>query len=166
MYTVLTEAYGPNNCFWAVGYCMKKWKLPSAALILSFVLGKNIEFTLVQTLASSENGLLLLFQRPISATLLTLCEIILAVGIYTTLKNKRDKLAADALMGKNVDIMIVNASEIYAQYEAKTVRIIGLVRQRELTCIRMLPHTKSLALIMFNWPCEVWLHPKAWTPAK
>lgn len=31
-----------------------------------------------------------------------------------------------ALMGKNIDIMIVNASEIYAQYEAKAVRIIAV----------------------------------------
>lgn len=86
---------GLTIAFGAVGYFMKKWKLPSAALILSFVLGKNIEFTLVQTLASSDNGILLLFQRPISATLLTLCGIILVFGLYTTIKNKRDNLAAD-----------------------------------------------------------------------
>lgn len=86
---------GLTIAFGAVGYFMKKWKLPSAALILSFVLGKNIEFTLVQTLASSEDGLLLLFQRPISATLLTLCGIILALGLYTTIKNKRDNLSSD-----------------------------------------------------------------------
>ena len=86
---------GLTVAFGAIGYLMKKWQLPSAALILSFVLGKSIEFTLVQTLASSEDGLMLLFQRPISATLLTLCGIILAVGLYTTIKNKRDSLAAD-----------------------------------------------------------------------
>lgn len=86
---------GLTIAFGAVGYFMKKWKLPSAALILSFVLGKNIEFTLVQTLASSDNGILLLFQRPISATLLTLCGIILVFGLYTTIKNKRDNLATD-----------------------------------------------------------------------
>ncbi len=86
---------GLTIAFAAIGYLMKKWKLPSAALILSFVLGKNIEFTLVQTLSMSDNGLLVLFQRPISAVLLTLCGIILAVGFYTTIKNKRDNLAAD-----------------------------------------------------------------------
>lgn len=81
--------------FGAVGYLMRKWKLPSAALILSFVLGKNIEYALVQTLASSEDGLLVLFTRPISATLLTLCGIILVLGVYTTIKNKRGHLASD-----------------------------------------------------------------------
>lgn len=86
---------GLTIAFGAVGYFMKKWKLPSAALILSFVLGKNIEFTLVQTLSASSDGVLVLFQRPISATLLTLCGIVLAFGFYTTIKNKRDNLAAD-----------------------------------------------------------------------
>jgi putative tricarboxylic transport membrane protein len=86
---------GLTVAFAAVGYLMKKWKLPAAALILSFVLSKSIEFTLIQTLAMSENGLLTLFQRPISATLLALCGIILIIGFYTTIKNKRDLLAAD-----------------------------------------------------------------------
>ncbi|HWR38530.1 MAG TPA: tripartite tricarboxylate transporter permease [Patescibacteria group bacterium] len=87
---------GLTIAFGAIGYCMKKWKLPSAALILSFVLGKKIEFALVQTLAGSENGILVLFQRPVSATLLTLCGIILAFGLYTTIMNKyRDYLATD-----------------------------------------------------------------------
>lgn len=31
-----------------------------------------------------------------------------------------------ALMGKNLDIMISNASEIYSQYEAKTIRVIAV----------------------------------------
>ncbi len=100
----MVGVYSVNRSLWdvgmtigfgAVGYLMKKWQLPTAALILSFVLGKNIEFTLVQTLSLSDNGLLDLFQRPISGTLLTLCMIILAMGLYTTIKNKRGALASD-----------------------------------------------------------------------
>ncbi|WP_263771241.1 tripartite tricarboxylate transporter permease [Propionivibrio soli] len=100
----MVGVYSVNRSLWdvgmtigfgAIGYMMKKWKLPTAALILSFVLGKNIEFTLVQTLTLSDNGLLYLFERPISGTLLTLCGIILAAGLYTTIKNKRGALAAD-----------------------------------------------------------------------
>ena len=86
---------GLTVAFAAFGYLMKKWQLPAAALILSFVLSKSIEFTLIQTLAMSENGLLTLFQRPISATLLSLCGVIVVVGLYTTIKNKRNLLAAD-----------------------------------------------------------------------
>ena len=86
---------GMTIAFGAVGYLMKKWQLPTAALILSFVLGKNIEFTLIQTLTLSDNGIWYLFQRPISGTLLTLCIVILIVGLYTTIKNKREILAAD-----------------------------------------------------------------------
>ena len=86
---------GLTIAFGGIGYLMKKWQLPTAALILSFVLGKNIEFTLVQTLSLSDNGLLALFERPISATLLTLCGLVLVFGLYTTFKNKRGALAAD-----------------------------------------------------------------------
>lgn len=86
---------GMTIAFGAIGYLMKKWQLPTAALILSFVLGKSIEFTLVQTLSLSDNGLLDLFQRPISGTLLTLCAIILVMGLYTTIKNKRGTLSTD-----------------------------------------------------------------------
>jgi putative tricarboxylic transport membrane protein len=86
---------GMTIAFGAVGYLMKKWQLPTAALILSFVLGKNIEFNLIQTLTLSDNGLLFLFQRPISGTVLTLCLIILAVGLYTTITNRRNALADD-----------------------------------------------------------------------
>lgn len=100
----MVGVYSVNRSLWdvgmtigfgAIGYLMKKWQLPAAALILSFVLGKSIEFTLVQTLSLSDSGLLYLFERPISGVLLTLCGIILLLGLYTTIKNKRDLLAAD-----------------------------------------------------------------------
>lgn len=86
---------GLTIAFATIGYLMKKWQLPTAALILSYVLGKNIEYTMVQTLALSDNGLLMLFERPISGTLMTLCGVILVFGLYTTIKNKRGALAAD-----------------------------------------------------------------------
>jgi putative tricarboxylic transport membrane protein len=101
----MVGVYSVNRSLWdiglliffgIVGYFMKKLQLPSAALILSFILGKNIEFTMIQTLATSEDGLLLLFQRPISATLITLCGIILVAGLYSAIKKKRSSLAADA----------------------------------------------------------------------
>ena len=75
---------------------MKKLQIPAAALLLSFILGNNIEFTMIQTMALSRHGLLYLFMRPISGTLMALCLVILAVSIVSAVKKKRDALAADA----------------------------------------------------------------------
>lgn len=79
--------------FGILGYFMKKLGIPSAALILSFVLGDRLEYTMIQTIASSKYGLGLLFRRPISAVLVSLCIIILLFSLYSAIKNKRDMLA-------------------------------------------------------------------------
>jgi putative tricarboxylic transport membrane protein len=84
--------------FGILGYFMKKLGIPSAALILSFILGNNIEYTMVQTLASSRHGFLLLFRRPISGTLMTLSIIILILSLYSAIRKKRGCLADDAEM--------------------------------------------------------------------
>ncbi|MEG2204593.1 MAG: hypothetical protein RRY21_05480, partial [Oscillospiraceae bacterium] len=63
------------------------------ALILAFILGDNIEFTMIQTLASSKYGMMLLFRRPISAVMMSLSIIILAVSLYTAIKKKRNSLS-------------------------------------------------------------------------
>lgn len=84
--------------FGIIGYLMKKLEFPAAAMVLSFILGERVEFTFMQSLAISENGLLIFFQRPISATLIVLCAIILIAGIISTIKNKRDMLSIDAEM--------------------------------------------------------------------
>ena len=82
--------------FGVVGYFMKKLQIPAAALLLSFILGNNIEFTMIQTMALSRHGLWYLFMRPISGTLMALCLVILAFSIISAIKKKRDALAADA----------------------------------------------------------------------
>lgn len=81
--------------FGVVGYFMKKLELPGAAVILAFILGNNLEYTLVQTLSMSKNGLLYLFQRPISGVMMGLCILILAGSIISSLLKKRDHLASD-----------------------------------------------------------------------
>ncbi len=97
--------YAVNRSLWDVGmliffgilgYLMKKVGIPSAAMLLAFVLGHNIEYTMIQTLASSKYGFMLLFKRPISATLMTLSIIILIVSLYSAIKKKRDHLSSDA----------------------------------------------------------------------
>ncbi|MCG3084775.1 tripartite tricarboxylate transporter permease, partial [Anoxybacillus sp. LAT27] len=63
--------------FGVIGYLMKKLDLPIAATVLTFVLGSQIESTLLQSLATSQNGLLIFFERPISGTLISLGIVIL-----------------------------------------------------------------------------------------
>jgi putative tricarboxylic transport membrane protein len=82
--------------FGILGYLMKKLEIPAAALLLSFILGNNIEFTMIQTLSLSRSGLWYLFQRPISGTLMVLCLAILVFSVVSTIKKKRDSLATDA----------------------------------------------------------------------
>ncbi|MEC1523862.1 tripartite tricarboxylate transporter permease [Neobacillus niacini] len=94
----LVGVYSVNRSIWdigimilfgIVGYFMKKLELPTAALILSFILGQRVEFSLIQTLASSDNGLLILFQRPISGVLMSICGIILILSIIGGIKKKK-----------------------------------------------------------------------------
>jgi putative tricarboxylic transport membrane protein len=81
--------------FGVVGYFMKKLELPGAAVILAFILGNNLEYTLVQTLSMSKSGLLYLFQRPISGVMMSLCLLILVGSIISQILKKRDMLATD-----------------------------------------------------------------------
>jgi putative tricarboxylic transport membrane protein len=81
--------------FGAVGYLMKKLEMPSAALLLAFILGNNIEYTLVQTISMSKSGLWYLFQRPISGVMMSLCIILLLGSILSSVLKKRDALVTD-----------------------------------------------------------------------
>ena len=47
---------------------------------------------MIQTVAMSDSGLLLLFQRPVSGVITVLCIIALVVSLYTAIKQKRDQL--------------------------------------------------------------------------
>ncbi|OES44756.1 tripartite tricarboxylate transporter permease [Domibacillus iocasae] len=96
--------YTINNSLWdvgmmvlfgVIGYFMKKFDFPIAATVLTFVLGAQLETSLIQSLAISENGLLFLFLRPISGTLSVLCILILILSIFSALKKKRAYLASD-----------------------------------------------------------------------
>ena len=78
--------------FGIIGYLMKKLEIPAAALILAFILGENLEYTMIQTVAMSDAGLLLLFQRPVSCVITVLCIIALVISLYTAIKQRRDQL--------------------------------------------------------------------------
>ena len=65
--------------FGVIGYAMKLFGLPMAPLVLGLVIGSLFEKTLVQTSAMGDGSLLIVLQRPIAATILTLA-VLLAAG--------------------------------------------------------------------------------------
>ncbi|MDA8227873.1 MAG: tripartite tricarboxylate transporter permease [Desulfitobacterium hafniense] len=97
-------AYSVNNRLWdigamvafgVIGYILKKLDFPLAPMVLTFVLGKSIESSLLRSLKISESGFLIFFQRPISAALMGITLLILVFSIYSVAKKKRSALAGD-----------------------------------------------------------------------
>jgi putative tricarboxylic transport membrane protein len=97
-------AYSVSNSLWdvglmfvfgVVGYIMKKVDIPMAPIVLTFVLGKLMENSLLQSLISFEGHFSGFFGRPIATTILAIALIILVISIYTGVKNKRAFLAGD-----------------------------------------------------------------------
>jgi putative tricarboxylic transport membrane protein len=100
----IVGSYSINNNMWDVGvmflfgiigYFMKKLDLPMAATVLTFVLGKQIEQSLLQSLALSDGSFMIFFQRPISAILMILAIAGLTFSVISVFKNKRELLASD-----------------------------------------------------------------------
>jgi putative tricarboxylic transport membrane protein len=81
--------------FGLIGYVAKKIDIPLAPIVLTFVLGKMIENSLVQSLIYFKGSLLGFIQRPIACSLLVLALILLVGSIYAGIKNKRGMLADD-----------------------------------------------------------------------
>jgi putative tricarboxylic transport membrane protein len=87
----VTGAYSLKNSVWDVGqmlvfgvlgYFMKKLGYSPAALVLALVLGPLAERALRQSLIISDAGLGIFFTRPISAVLMTLALLAVAVPVY------------------------------------------------------------------------------------
>ena len=87
----MTGAYSLKNSVWDVGqmlvfgvlgYFMKKLGYSPAALVLALVLGPLAERALRQSLIISDAGLGIFFTRPISAVLMTLALLAVAVPAY------------------------------------------------------------------------------------
>lgn len=90
----LIGAYSIKNSFFdvgvmlifgVVGYLMKKFKYEAAPLILAFVIGPLIEFSLRQSLIMSRGSFLIFFQRPISATFMVLALLIIISSTIPTI---------------------------------------------------------------------------------
>ena len=91
----VTGAYSLKNNVWDVGqmlvfgvlgYFMKKLGYSPAALVLALVLGPLAERALRQSLIISDAGLGIFFTRPISAVLMTLALLAVAVPIYKSVR--------------------------------------------------------------------------------
>lgn len=84
--------------FGVIGYIMKKIDIPMAPIVLTFVLGKMIENSLVQSLIYFSGSVLGFLDRPIACSLLVLALLIFVGSAIAGIKNKRGMLASDVEM--------------------------------------------------------------------
>ncbi|HWR41917.1 tripartite tricarboxylate transporter permease [Sporomusa sp.] len=84
--------------FGIIGYIMKKIDIPMAPIVLTFVLGKMIENSLVQSLIYFDGSMLGFTSRPMACVLLIIALMILTGSIVAGIKNKRGILANDVEM--------------------------------------------------------------------
>jgi putative tricarboxylic transport membrane protein len=75
-----------------LGYALVKFDFEPAPLTLGFVLGKMMEESLRQALIISRGDLMTFVERPISAFLLMLAVIMLAVALLPTIRKGRDEV--------------------------------------------------------------------------
>ena len=104
---ILVGTYSLNGSVWdvgmmlffgIVGYVMKKLDIPMSAMIVTFILGSQLESSMLQSLSISTEGFMIFFTRPISAIILVIAIVVLALSLYSSMKNKRGRLAADVEM--------------------------------------------------------------------
>lgn len=81
--------------FGVIGYIMKKLDIPISAMIVTFILGSQLESSMLQSLSISTDGFLIFFLRPISTVIMVIAIIVFVMSIYSTIKNKRKNLGAD-----------------------------------------------------------------------
>ena len=94
-------AYANNNSltelnvmvfFGLVGYLMKKTGFEPAPLVMAYILCPFLEEAFRQSLIKSHGDFSIFFQRPISATILTLALLVIILNIFTGVKQQRKKL--------------------------------------------------------------------------
>jgi len=93
----LLGVYGMNNSmfdvgsmifFGIVGYFMKKADFPMAPLLLTFILGNQLEVSLVQSMTIFRGDFALFLTRPICLVLLSIVVTTLFVSAFTGKKRK------------------------------------------------------------------------------
>ncbi|WP_270934890.1 tripartite tricarboxylate transporter permease [Falsiroseomonas oryzae] len=95
----LIGAYSLNNnvfdmyvmaAFGIIGYVFAKLKMEGAPLLLGFVLGPMMEEHLRRAMLLSRGDAIVFFERPISATLLALAAIALAMMLLPSIRRKKE----------------------------------------------------------------------------
>ncbi|MBI5967796.1 MAG: tripartite tricarboxylate transporter permease [Deltaproteobacteria bacterium] len=93
-------AYANNNSltelnvmifFGLIGYLMKKTGYEPAPLVMAYILCPFLEEAFRQSLIKSHGDFSIFFQRPISATILSLAFLFIFLNIFTGLKHKRKR---------------------------------------------------------------------------
>lgn len=80
-----------------LGYALRKFDFDPAPLVLGLVIAPILEQSLRQSLIMSNGNYLIFFSRPISAGLMAVCALLLALSAFAFMlkrKDWRDKLAA------------------------------------------------------------------------
>jgi len=81
--------------FGFVGYALYKLGFEPAPLLLGFVLGRLLEEKLRQALALSQGSFITFAERPLSAVLLALTVVVIAVAVVPAVRQKREVAFAE-----------------------------------------------------------------------
>ena len=79
-------------CFGVVGYGLYKFGFEPAPLLLGFVLGKLMEEKLRQAMILARGDLTTFVERPISAVLLILAVVLIALAVMPAIRKGREKV--------------------------------------------------------------------------
>ncbi len=98
MVCCLIGAYGNNNrifdvwtmlFFGILGFLMKQFSIPTAPLILGFILAPLLERNLLAGLQRTNGNFIPFFTSPISGVILSITFIVIIFNIYKILKNRK-----------------------------------------------------------------------------
>jgi putative tricarboxylic transport membrane protein len=82
--------------FGVLGYLMGRFGFDGAPLILCFVIGPIMEESLRQSLLLSNGSFAIFFTRPIAATALAICAVVLITALVPMLRQLRNEIGAAA----------------------------------------------------------------------
>ena len=102
---MMVGSYSVNNSmfdvgamiiFGIIGYFFRKTEIPVTPIILTFVLGRIMEDSLLQSLVIFKGNFFGFFARPISGTILGLAIIIILASVWAGIKKKKKDFATDS----------------------------------------------------------------------
>jgi len=83
--------------FGIFGYCMKKYEIPGAPMVIALVLGKMWETSLYQALNLAYGDITTFVTRPISAVLLGMAAVMTVLVTFKTIRMKRAMIEEEKL---------------------------------------------------------------------